>query len=354
MSCESHFGRKFFTIVRGAMSIFPSLTSVQDALNDLSQPDHTAIDAVDQRESKLVKPPGSLGRLEALTRWYGGWRGLKLDRTHIIVFAGNHGVATRGVTLWPSAVTAAMVEALHQGQTAINQLATSVGATLEVVPVHDLAPTADMTAGPAMTEEACLAAINTGFRSVLPQYDLLVFGEMGIGNTTVAAAMSSAMFGGDVALWVGRGAGINDAGLKSKIDAVRRAHTLHLPYIKTPLDYMHRFGGYELAAVLGATLAARQYRIPVILDGYVISTAVAPLHKMSCHALDHCCLGHVSAEIGHHRLAKYLGLAPLLSLGLRLGEGTGAALAIPLLRAALACHTGMAMFDEIGIKDESV
>ncbi|UYH50732.1 nicotinate-nucleotide--dimethylbenzimidazole phosphoribosyltransferase [Candidatus Kirkpatrickella diaphorinae] len=310
--------------------------------------------AIDQRESRLIKPPGSLGRLEDLTKWYGGWRGTKLNRRHIIVFAGNHGVVAQGVTLWPSNVTAAMVEAARRGCAAINQLATSVDATLDVVPVHALRSTADMTSAPAMTEEAFLSALDAGFQAVSPRCDLLVFGEMGIGNTTVAAALSAAMFGGDVASWIGRGAGVDDAGLSRKIDAVRRALDLHLPHIKTPLDCACRLGGHEMAAILGATLAARQYRIPVILDGYVVTSAVAPLHQLNPGALDHCRLGHVSAEPGHQRLAEALNLEPLLNLGLRLGEGSGAALAIPLLRAALACHTGMATFDEIGIKDESM
>ncbi|MEE8660389.1 Nicotinate-nucleotide--dimethylbenzimidazole phosphoribosyltransferase [Acetobacteraceae bacterium EV16G] len=336
------------------MSIFPSLASVQDALNNLSRADDAAMSATDQRESRLIKPPGSLGRLEDLTQWYSGWRGTKLNRRHIIVFVGNHGVVAQGVTRWPSDVTAAMVDAARQGRAAINQLATSVDATLDVAPVHALESTADMTSAPAMTEEAFLSAIDEGFQAVSPRCDLLVFGEMGIGNTTVAAALSAAMFGGEVASWVGRGAGVDDAGLSLKIDAVRRALDLHLPRIGTPLDCARRLGGYETAAVLGATLAARQYRIPVILDGYVVTSAVAPLYQMNPKALDHCRLGHISAEPGHQRLAKALNLDPLLDLGLRLGEGTGAALAIPLLRAALACHTGMATFDEMGIKDESV
>ncbi|MEE8658390.1 hypothetical protein DOFOFD_05130 [Acetobacteraceae bacterium EV16P] len=178
------------------MSIFPSLASVQDALNNLSRADDAAMSATDQRESRLIKPPGSLGRLEDLTQWYSGWRGTKLNRRHIIVFVGNHGVVAQGVTRWPSDVTAAMVDAARQGRAAINQLATSVDATLDVAPVHALESTADMTSAPAMTEEAFLSAIDEGFQAVSPRCDLLVFGEMGIGNTTVAAALSAAMFGG--------------------------------------------------------------------------------------------------------------------------------------------------------------
>jgi nicotinate-nucleotide--dimethylbenzimidazole phosphoribosyltransferase len=186
---------------------------------------------------------------------------------------------------------------------------------------------------------------------VPPEADLVCLGEMGIGNTTAAAAVAAALFGGGGSRWAGRGTGVDDDGLVRKRDAIDRALALHASVLSDPLAVARTLGGYELAAMLGAALAARRLRIPVLLDGFVCTAAVAPLVKVRADALDHAMAAHVSAEAGHRALLAELGLKPLLDLGMRLGEASGAALAVPLLRAALACHTGMATFAEAGVSD---
>lgn len=330
------------------MSPFASLDALRAACLDLPSPDTHAMAAIEARDATLTKPPGSLGRLEALARWFGGWRPLTLEHVRILVFAGNHGVLSQNVTPWPADVTAQMVANFRHGGAAINQLAHVADAELGVYPMMDLEPTGDITRMPAMDEETFLHAVNAGFASVPAGTDLLVPGEMGIGNTTVAATLCAALFGGAGADWAGRGTGLDDAGVRHKAEVIDRALERHAD-VDDPLAIARCLGGHELAALLGAALAARYHRIPMLLDGFVVTAAVAPLARLNAHALDHVWLAHCSAEQGHRRLAAALGLSPLLDLGLRLGEGSGAALAIPLVRAALACHTGMASFAEARI-----
>jgi nicotinate-nucleotide--dimethylbenzimidazole phosphoribosyltransferase len=201
-----------------------------------------------------------------------------------------------------------------------------------------------------MNEQTFLAAVAAGFDAVRPGSDLVCLGEMGIGNTTAAAAIAAALFGGGGARWAGRGTGVDDSGLSRKQAAIGAGLARHAG-LRDPLAIAAALGGRELAAILGATLAARHLRIPVLLDGFVCTAAVAPLHQLASGALDHCLAAHVSAEAGHRALLAELGLDPLLDLGMRLGEASGAALAVPLIRAALACHLGMATFAEAGVSD---
>ncbi len=318
-------------------------------LTDLPPGDAAAALAVAARQDTLTKPPGSLGRLETLVAWLARWQGRatpRLDTVEVLVFAGNHGVTAQGVSPFPAAVTAQMVANFAAGGAAINQLAALAGATLRVVPLALDQPTADFTQGAAMTEAGFAAAVAAGQDAVRPGTDLLCLGEMGIGNTTAAAAICSALFGGD---WAGRGTGVDDAGLARKHAAI--AAGLARNPSRAPLDIARCLGGRELAAILGATVAARRHGIPVLLDGFVCTAAVAPLARLAPGALDHCVAAHVSAEAAHRRLLDTLGLAPLLDLGMRLGEASGAALAVPLLRAALACHNGMATFAEAAVTD---
>jgi nicotinate-nucleotide--dimethylbenzimidazole phosphoribosyltransferase len=306
------------------------------------------------RQAELTKPPGSLGELEALAAWLAGWQGRvlpRLDTVTIAVFAGNHGVAARGVSAFPSAVTAQMVANFERGGAAINQLARAAGATLVVTPLALETPTADFTQGPALDEAAFLAAVNAGAATVALDCDLLVVGEMGIGNTTVAAALCAALLGGQASDWTGRGTGVDDAGLARKQAVIDDGLARHAALRGDPLAIACALGGRELAAMLGAVLAARLRRVPVLLDGFVSTAAVLPLARLAPDALDHVRAGHVSAEAAHRRLLADLKLTPLLDLGLRLGEASGAALAIPLLRAAVACHAGMATFAEAGVSD---
>jgi nicotinate-nucleotide--dimethylbenzimidazole phosphoribosyltransferase len=311
--------------------------------------------AATERQSQLTKPPGSLGRLEDVVVWLAQWqqRGMpRLDRVDILVFAGNHGVTKQGVSAYPAAVTAQMVANFSAGGAAINQLARTVGANLRVVPLALDEPTADFTQAPAMSEDAFLAAVATGYNTVASGTDLLCLGEMGIGNTTAAAALAAALFGGGGSRWAGRGTGVDDAGLARKRATIDLGLARHAALLADPLSGALALGGRELAAILGAALAARHRRIPVLLDGFVCVTAVAPLIKLRADALDHTMAAHVSAEAAHRMLLAELRLDPLLDLGMRLGEGSGAALAVSVLRAALACHAGMATFTEAGVANK--
>ncbi len=318
------------------------------ALAALPGGDAAAEAAVSARQATLTKPPGSLGRLETLVGWLARWQGRpmpRLDRVEVLVFAGNHGVTARGVSPYPPAVTAQMVANFAAGGAAVNQLARVADAVLRVVPLALDSPVADIVDGPAMTEAAFAASFRAGHDAVDPATDLLCLGEMGIGNTTAAAALCTVLFGG--ADWTGRGTGVDDAGLARKRGVVRAAAARH--HGLAPLEALRCLGGREMAAVAGAVLGARQRGVPVLLDGFVCTAAAAPLAVAWPGALDGCLAAHRSAEAAHGRLLAVLGLEPLLDLGLRLGEASGAALAVPLLRAALACHTGMATFAEAAV-----
>ena len=307
------------------------------------------------REGTLTKPAGSLGRLEDLSAWCAAWQGrhpASLDNVGILVFAGNHGITAQGVSAFPPEVTVQMVANFAAGGAAINQLAAEQGARLDVIPLDLDTPTADFTQAPAMTEAECAAAFTTGYDAVKDDLDALIVGEMGIGNTTTAAALACALFGGAAADWTGPGTGVDAAGVALKARAVTAAMDLHRQEFGDPMRALCCVGGRELAAMAGAVLAARHRRIPVILDGFVTTAAVSVLEKMTPGALDHCVAGHVSGEPGHRRLLDHLGKAPLLDLGMRLGEASGAAVALGILRCALAAHNGMATFDEAAVSGQ--
>lgn len=330
---------------------FASLEALRAAALAPPPGDAAAEAAIAARQARLTKPPGSLGRLEALAGWLGRWQGRampRLERVRVLVFAGNHGVAARGVSPYPAAVTAQMVANFTAGGAAINQLCRAAGATLRVVPLRLDQPTADFTEAPALTEAEFVDALRQGAAALEPGTDLLALGEMGIANTTAGAALAAALLGGG-GEWAGRGTGIDDAGLARKQAVIEAGLARHRDALSDPLEVARRLGGHELAAMLGATLAARLRGVPVLLDGFTSCAAVAPLARLAPGGLDHAEVGHCSAEAGHRRLLAALGKAPLLDLGMRLGEASGAALAIPLLRAALACHAGMASFEEAGI-----
>jgi nicotinate-nucleotide--dimethylbenzimidazole phosphoribosyltransferase len=331
-----------------------SLDALRALCRDLPASDEAAAAAVAARQATLTKPPGSLGRLEALAAWLARWQGRampRLDRVEVLIFAGNHGVVARGVSPYPPEVTAQMVANFAAGGAAINQLAALAGAALRVLPLALERPTADLSVAPALDAAGFLAAVSAGHAAVTPGTDLLCLGEMGIGNTTTAAALAAGLFGGRGADWAGRGTGIDDAGLARKVLAVDAALDRHAASRGDPLALAAALGGRELAAILGAVLAARRLGVPVLLDGFVCTAAAAPLAVLAPGGLDHCMAAHASAEAGHRRLLADLRLDPLLDLGMRLGEASGAALAVPLARAALACHAGMATFADGGVTD---
>ncbi|WP_406644427.1 nicotinate-nucleotide--dimethylbenzimidazole phosphoribosyltransferase [Aliisedimentitalea scapharcae] len=337
--------------------MLPELTDLdhfRTLLNDAPGADTEATSGAEERNGQLTKPPGALGRLEDLAIWYAGWRGTprpEIRSPQVIVFAGNHGVTAQGVSAFPPEVTVQMVMNFQHGGAAINQLAKLAGARMDVHALELDRPTADFTQAPAMSPDELLAAVQTGWKAVDPQADLLVVGEMGIGNTTPAAALACVLFGGDAGDWTGRGTGVDDAGLVNKTRVVAEGVARHSGDIQDGLDALARLGGREIAAMAGAIAAARVLRIPVILDGFICTAAAACLARSADGALDHCVAGHQSAEGAHSTLLSALGKEPMLSLGLRLGEGSGAALAIQVLKGAIACHSGMATFAEAGVSD---
>ena len=333
---------------------FTSLDELRRACTGMPGPDETTCEAVWNRQDQLTKPPRSLGRLEDLVAWLATWQRRprpRLDRVKVLVFAGSHGVAARGVSAFPAEVTAQMVANFAAGGAAINQLARIAGAELEVIPLAVERPTADFTHAPAMSDEDFLAAVSTGFDSVEPGLDLVCIGEMGIANTTAAAALACALFGGSAADWTGRGTGVDNDGLARKTAVVAEAVALHADVKDDPLETARRLGGRELAAMLGAALACRVKNVPLLIDGFVATAAVAPLARLHPAGLAHALAGHVSAEAAHARLLLALSLDPLLDLGMRLGEGSGACLAVNLLRGALACFDGMATFSDAGVSE---
>jgi nicotinate-nucleotide--dimethylbenzimidazole phosphoribosyltransferase len=332
---------------------FQTIDAFRLACSSLPEGDAAAAQAVALRQARLTKPPGSLGRLESLVAWLARWQGRampRLEAVEVVIFAAKHGVTAQGISPYPASVTAQMVENFARGGAAINQIASLAEARLRVVPLLLDRPTADFTTAPAMDPAAFLEAVNAGWAHVGEGRDLLCLGEMGIGNTTAAAGLCAALFGGGGSRWAGRGTGLDPAGVAHKaavIDAALRVHH----GLDDPLEAARCCGGREMAAILGAVVAARHTHTPVLLDGFVCTAAAAPLALLAPGGLDHAVLAHQSAEAGHAGLAALLGLEPLLSLGMRLGEGSGAALAVPLLRAALACHAGMATFGDAGISD---
>ncbi len=331
-----------------------SFDDIRRLMADLPAPDPAALAAARARDAVLTKPAGALGRLESLADWMAGWQGRhppRLDRARVLVFAGNHGVAARGVSAFPAEVTAQMVANFRAGGAAINQFCDAMGAELVVRALDLDRPTADFTVQPAMGEAECVQAFAAGMAAVGSDPDLIGVGEMGIANTTSAAALCGLLFGGAAADWVGPGTGVAGDDLRRKTDAVAVAMALHGGDPVDPLAALARVGGRELAAMAGAILAARFDGIPVLLDGYVCCAAAAVLHALTPAALAHCQAGHVSAEPAHAKLLALLEKSPLLDLGMRLGEASGAAVAIGVVKAAIAAHTGMATFADAGVAD---
>ena len=318
----------------------------------LPAPSDESVAAVRARDAQLTKPPGALGRLEEIVEWLAAWQGVaapQIQRPLVAVFAGNHGVVAQGVSAFPASVTEQMVANFTGGGAAINQICKAHVIGLKVYELALERPTQDFTQGPAMEEREAAATFAYGMEAIDGGVDLLAPGEMGIGNTTSAAAIYAALYGGPASRWTGRGTGVDEAGLARKNAAIEAALELHGPHLTDPLEIMRRLGGREIAAMMGAIAAARLNRIPVVLDGYVACAAAALLHAITPDAIAHCIAGHVSSEGAHGDVLARLGKKPLLDLGMRLGEGSGAALAIAVVRTALACHRDMATFESAGV-----
>lgn len=331
--------------------MFETVNEFQDSLNGLTKRNEVFFKAAFERQKQLTKPPGSLGKLEEYACFMAAWQGNErpeITFAQALVFAGNHGVCNQGVNPFPQEVTMAMVENFRNGGAAINQLAKHSNAELNTILLSAGKPTADITIGPAMTEKECLKAINTGAEAVNSGADILVLGEMGIGNSTISSALCLGTFGGKGSDWVGAGTGSTNEGIAKKAKIIELAISSNQNRLNSPFEILMSLGGREQAAICGALLAARLYSIPVIIDGFIASSAIAPLVSVN-NIYDHVIFAHQSAEAGHERLMNKLGKVPMLNLGMRLGEGSGAALALSIIRASLACHNGMATFAEAGI-----
>lgn len=331
-----------------------ALSDIAKLADRLPEADKAAAEAARARQNSLTKPPGSLGRLEALAEFMATWRGTarpEIWRAQALVFAGNHGICAQGVNPYPQEVTAQMVANFRSGGAAINQLCAVNGADLSVIALELDRPTGDFTEGPAMSETDCLDALWQGASAVDEGADILILGEMGIGNSTVAAALAAACFGGEVAEWTGPGTGSDKAGIARKIDAIGRGLKRHEGIMDNAPTILAALGGREQAAICGAVLAARAARIPVILDGFICTAAASVLYATDKRLLDHCLVGHASAEPGHRKLLAAIHKRPVLEFDMRLGEGSGAALALGIVRSALACHNGMATFGEAGVSE---
>jgi nicotinate-nucleotide--dimethylbenzimidazole phosphoribosyltransferase len=328
---------------------------IRALVQNLPKGDEAAVAAAQERDAQLTKPAGSLGRLEEIALWLARWQAgpsgkkVAVTRPLVAIFAGNHGVTERGISPFPASVTQAMVDNFAAGGAAINQICLTHDLGLKIFDLALEIPTADITKEAALDERACAATIAFGMEAIAGGTDLLCIGEMGIGNTTIAAAIYCALFGGEPTDWVGPGTGHAPEGVALKAQVVGEAMELHKAHLHDPLEVLRRVGGREIAAMAGAILAARVEGIPVLIDGFVAGAAAAVLYKLKRESLDHCLFAHVSAEPAHKRALDAMNAKPLVDLGMRLGEGTGAALAAGIVRSAAACHSGMATFAEAGV-----
>jgi nicotinate-nucleotide--dimethylbenzimidazole phosphoribosyltransferase len=330
----------------------PSFAAIRAMLAEMPPPDLAAGAAAREHEAQLTKPAGSLGRLEEIAEWLATWQGRHppvVERPLAVVFAGNHGVVGQNISAFPQAVTAQMVANFQAGGAAVNQLCQAFGVGLKVYELALEQPTRDITGDAAMEEADCAATMIYAMEAVADGPDLLCIGEMGIGNTTIAAAIAHALHGGRAEDWVGPGTGLDAGGIAHKADVVRRAIERHAGQLDDPLEVLRRLGGREIAAMCGAILAARLARIPVLIDGYVASAAAAIRHAADAAALDHCMAAHRSAEPAHGALLDRLGKRPILDLRMRLGEASGAVLAAATVMAAARVHAGMATFASAGV-----
>ena len=335
-----------------------NLDQVRDLILNLPEKDYASVAQCQRREAALIKPTSALGRLEELSSWLAGWQGRhppQCRNAKTIVFAGNHGVARHGVSAYPSDVTAQMVRSFSTGRGAVNQLCRAFGSKLSVYDLKLDLPTRDfLTDGPAMTDKECAEAIAFGMSVVDRRTDVLALGEMGIANTTSAAAMCYGMFGGSALEWTTIGTLRSEQTFYDrKVPAVEEARRLHADKCVDGLDWLAAVGGRELAAIVGAIIAARQQRVPVILDGYVCTAAAAALWTINSESLDHCRVALSTPELSHVTLCEKLSQRPLLDLDIQFGEGSGSTLAMGLVKAAVACHVGMASFAEAKVDMET-
>ncbi|MDX2380219.1 MAG: nicotinate-nucleotide--dimethylbenzimidazole phosphoribosyltransferase [Acidimicrobiia bacterium] len=325
-------------------------SALRERMVGLPTPDRAAREAVHERAAHILRPSGALAWLDEIAAWVAGWQRTErpaVARPAGLVFAADHGVAAATkVSAYPTGVTEAMFAAFNEGRSTINAFARIAGADVVAIDVGVGDPTGDIRTEAALTEERFDEITRAAFDAVdALDCDLLVLGEMGIGNTTPSAAIAAALAGGEAAGWVGRGTGVDDDGLARKRAAVQEAQR-RIAGVTDPLEILREVGGAEITAIAAATVAARRRSLPVVLDGYVVTSAVLPLAMIDDGALEHCTVGHCSSEPGHRKLLERLGKRPLLDLDMRLGEGSGAMAAVPLIAMACAGITEVPTFDE--------
>lgn len=326
-----------------------TISWLRESLERLPTCDQASKNAVRDRASNVLRPAGALQTLDEIAILIAGWHATsapRITRPAALVFAADHGVASSSVSAYPADITASMLKAYQSGKSTLSVFAKIAGATVHAVDVGVGRPTKDIQVEAAMSQQRFDEAITAG-RNAVEQLDadLLVLGEMGIGNTTAAAAVTAAILGGATTSWVGRGTGVDEEGMARKCSAVDRAVT-RIKEIKDPLEILRQVGGAEIAAMAGALVAARLRRLPVVIDGYVVTSAALPLHQISSTALDHCLFGHCSAEQGHRKVLTHLNKLPILDLSMRLGEGSGAMAAVPLITMACSGVTDVPTFQE--------
>lgn len=341
-------------------------------LNPVAEISHSSRESALARQQQLTKPEGALGTLEALAVNFAGWQGTdmpELNHIDVRVFAGDHGVVAEGVSAYPQSVTVEMIKNFARGGAAISVLARQANANFDLVnftvvnmgtavepPVREAVINVQLAAGtsnfcqmPAMDEEIVQRALSEGAAQVEEDADLFVGGEMGIGNTTATAALTSAFLDLSPEITVGRGTGIDDEALAKKREAVTTALLFHKKALVTPFDILRCLGGLEIAALAGAYISAAQKGIPSVVDGYICTVAALAACRLNPGVRDWLLFSHRSAEPGHHYLLEALSAVPLLDFGLRLGEGSGAALVLPLLQSACHLHGDMATFAEANV-----
>ena len=348
--------------------------TLQNVISSIRPIDESRTAAIQARLDNLTKPQGSLGRLEELARRYCLITGKDrpvLRNKIIFTFAGDHGVAGEGVSAYPKEVTPQMVYNFLRGGAGVNVLAKQAGARVIVVDIgvdHEFEPaegleirkigrgTGNMAAGPAMTRDEAERAVLAGVE-IVEKYrdglDIIGTGDMGIGNTTPSSAIVAVITGTDPALVTGRGTGIDDASLQAKIAVIRRAIAVNRPDPSDALDVLAKVGGFEIAGIAGLVLGAAAARIPVVVDGFISTAGALIAAELSPHVKGYLIAAHQSVEVGHRKMLEHLEQRPLLDLGLRLGEGTGAALGIQLVEAGVRILTEMATFTSAGVSEKS-
>lgn len=348
-------------------------TLVDQTIAAIGPLDASAVAAAEARQGVLTKPPGSLGRLETLSIQLAGILGEPIPQVTgkaVIVVAGDHGVASEGVSAYPAEVTPQMVFNFVAGGAAINSLAGSAGAKITVIDAGvaiDLDPqpgltiakvghgTANIAAGPAMSREDAIRCLEIGINAAVEQADaganLIAGGDMGIGNTTPSAAITAAITGADVATVTGRGTGVDDTALEAKIATIRRALDTNNPDGSDGLDVLTKVGGYEIGVLAGVMLGAASRNCVVVVDGFISGAAALIAWRLCPDIARRYIAAHRSVEPGHNVGLQAMGLSPLLDMDMRLGEGTGAALAMPIIEASARCLAEMATFAEAGVSD---